>query len=110
MQLDYRETLAQLGGPGIQGALAYTGTSAFSVSDNMAFLKVNGKPGYKSFISITLEPGDYYTVRYHTKRGTTMKIHEKMEEIYCEDLQDAVEAIYDMTMNKTNHGFIPLGR
>ena len=109
MTLDRQETIAQLGGTGFSSALAYTGTSKFSIHENTAIMQVNGKPGYKSFITITLEAGDYYTVRYVTVRGITRTELYKDTEVYCEELQRVVEAQYDHIMTTTNHGFIPLG-
>lgn len=109
MNLDRTETIMQLGGTGFSGAFAYTGTSKFSCHGDTAIMQVNGKPGYKSFVTVTLEPADYYTVRYVTVRGINRVEVAKETEVYREELQRVVETMYDHVMNTTNRGFIPLG-
>ena len=104
-----QETIHQLGGSGLSGAFAYTGTTKFGVHGDTAVMQVNGKPGYKSFITITIEPNDTYTVKYVALRGITRTQLAEQKLIYCDQLQEVVEHMYDDVITATNGGFIPLG-
>lgn len=56
------ETIAHLGGRGIDGALAWMGTRKLGASDTELRLHVNGKPGWRYVISVTVNAGDLYDI------------------------------------------------
>ena len=78
---------------------------------------VNIKPGWKMIV--TLEPSDTYTVRlwrqhrrdtWLQKDGTMLvgEVIEEMTDVYCDELQEVVEKIYDQAIHKYNRGGIPI--
>lgn len=86
--------------------------------------KVNGKRGQGWRIFISLEPSDTYTVRLWKSIKTSLKktcklLQEKKiipvgevldtaTDIYCDQLQECVEGMYDRAIKAHNQGFIPL--
>jgi hypothetical protein len=106
MSLNHQEVISQLGGP--FGATAYVGTSRMTKCDTSLNLHVNGRIGYRTFISIAIRPDDTYTVILASIRGTNYEIHDERHEVYCDELQAVVEQMYDSHMNEHNRGYIPL--
>lgn len=107
--IDPEETIAHLGGRGFSGALACTGTRKVSHSDTELRLYVNGKPGHLYIISLTVNGTDRYDIELWDVRGARKQSLGKQADVYFDELQQAVEELYDNVMNETNDGFIPLG-
>lgn len=115
MELNANETIAQLGGRGLSGALVYTGTTKMYMVDankdgykEAMWFKVNGKRGWQTFIEVKLEPSDTYTVTLMNKRGAKPhKIRNTKEDVYCDELKTVFEEMYDKHMREFNNGFIP---
>lgn len=108
MEIDLYETINQLGGTGLHGALVYIGTRHIIKGKDYIGLVVNGKPGYKWMIKITLHPSDTYIIELIASRGDKAENLDKLENVYCDQLQTVVEQMYDKAINEHNHGFIPL--
>lgn len=101
------EMIAQLGGKGLTGALAYMGTKQIIVGRDYLGLYVNGKPGHKWMIKITLDFSDTYIVElFSTREHTTEKLASR-EDVYCDELQEVVEQMYDNAIREHNKGVIP---
>lgn len=113
--INTQETINQLGGRGFTSALAYTGTSSVIElpSRNAICFKVNGRRNYQTYIEVQLAPNDTYTVKVLSKKGSsksgepTLTLNTQ-NEVYCDELQDVFEQMYDNHMNKVSNGFIPL--
>lgn len=87
--------------------------------------KVNGKRGAGWRMIVSLEATDTYTVRLWKKNpmgaktamklmaeGKPLKVGEVISErsdVYCDNLQQVVEGMYDDAIKEKNGGFIPLG-
>jgi len=124
--------LAQLGGGGLRGAVCYCGGRNLVGSDRSragechgsrfaagglieesteGFLrfKVNGKRNETWLMHISLELSDTYTV-YLQAINKKMEIlwTEKREDVYCDEVKDVVETMYDEAIRKYNGGFINL--
>ncbi len=113
--------ITQLGGRGLRGALVYTGTHKMGFTQKTNFqshfgdgfvfqgvgltLHVNGKPKEDWQISVSYEPNDTYTVRL-TAGSSKRKLLDEAEEIYCDNLKETVEFMYDAAIRKFNGGFI----
>jgi hypothetical protein len=108
MEIDLQETINQLGGTGLRGALAYTGTRQIIKGKDYAGLMVNGKPGNRWMIKITLDFSDTYIVELIAGRGDKVESLDRREDVYCDELQSEVEQMYDRAIKEHNHGFIPL--
>lgn len=111
MEIDAQETIQQLGGKGLTGALVYTGTSKIYRLPTKAamWFKVNGRRGYQTYIEVKLMPSDTYTLTLLSHRGKAPNVtHDTREDVYCEELQSTFEAMYDEHMNTKNNGFIPV--
>jgi hypothetical protein len=108
MEIDIQETIAQLGGKGLTGALVYTGVSSIAIKnkDTLVFF-VNGRRGHRTCISIQLDPSDTYNIELFSMRGTTTETHESRKNVYCDELKDLFESMYDNHMKVHNNGFIP---
>lgn len=76
--------------------------------------RVNGKPGENWRMSIAYEPDDTYTVwlvRDIERRKLTMsEVLACMEQVNSDDLQHAVESIYDEAMRTPEQNFVPAAR
>ncbi len=107
MEIDLHETIAQLGGAGLRGALVYMGTRQIIKGKDYVGLLVNGKPGYKWMIKITLHPSDTYIIELIASRGDTVKSLDKLEDVYCDELQGVVEQMYDKAIKEHNKSAIP---
>ena len=81
--------------------------------------KVNGKKGAGWKIIISIEPSDTYTVRlWKPVRAIAKKVAEgrwngklgevldESSDVYCDQLQESVERMYDRAIQKHNGGFI----
>ena len=121
-QLPYeiQSIIAQCGGRGMRGAFVYVGAHEFvyNVTKEMkdskfedGFLtfgcglifKVNGgNRGWK--MAITLENSDTYTVYLYSTRNNIQKIIDSTNDVYCDNLQEVVESMYDEAGKKA--GFI----
>lgn len=106
--IDMDETLQHLGGRGLSGALAYTGTRRVTHTDTEVCLHVNGKPGWRYVVSITVSGADLYDVTLWGLRGVTKQALGSLADLYFDQLQHAVERLYDDVMERTNNGEIPL--
>jgi hypothetical protein len=108
MEIDLQETINQLGGKGLSGALVYTGTSqiAHQTTDTLAF-KVNGRRGYKTYITIQLDFSDTYNVKLISVKGAKLTEHDSKTNVYCDEIKTVFEAMYDKHMNDHNNNFIP---
>lgn len=105
---DADRTIAHLGGRELRGALVYTGTRRVEHSDTEVRLYVNGKPGWCYIVSITLSAADLYDIELWGLCGRTKRSLGKQANLYGDELQHAVEQLYDRVMNETNDGIIPL--
>ena len=121
-QLPYeiQSIISQCGGMGLHGAFVYVGAHNFvyNVTKEMkdskfedGFLtfgcglifKVNGgNRGWK--MAITLENSDTYTVYLYSTRNNIQKIIDSTNDVYCDNLQEVVESMYDEAGKKA--GFI----
>lgn len=108
MEIDLHETIAQLGGTGLYGALVYIGTRQIVKGKDYVGLMVNGKLGYRWMIKITLHPSDTYIVELFAFRGKNAKKLAQQENVYCDELKTVVEQMYDNTIKEHNNGLIPL--
>lgn len=108
MEIDLHETIAQLGGSGLTGALVYIGTRQIIKGKDYVGLVVNGKPGYKWIVKITLHPSDTYIVELLAFRGKGVKQLAHQENVYCDELKTVVEQMYDNAIKEHNRGCIPL--
>lgn len=106
--INVEETIAQLGGRGHGGALAYTGTRRIKLSETKLRLYVNGRPAWSYYISITVNFDDLYDIEVWGTRGNTKKLLGETSDLYFDDLQGAVERLYNRVMRETNDGWIPL--
>jgi hypothetical protein len=126
------EMMRQLG-RGLSGALVYVGAGKVVYQDRepwrssqelpnglvrfdvgIAF-PVNGKRGQGWKIVISLEPCDTYTVylcrranRKEQAAGKLGVVMKSQDDVYCDVLQQVVEATYDNAIREKNGGFIPL--
>lgn len=115
MDINAEETIVQLGGRGLSGALVYTGTSKMFLVDtdkdgykDAMWFKVNGKRGWQTWIEVKLEPSDTYTVTLMNKRGPKPhKVRTTKDNVYCDNLKLTFEEMYDKHMREFNNGFIP---
>jgi hypothetical protein len=126
-----QEIITQMGGMGLRGAPVYCGTRQVSYQckngrgnskvldcglveyDTGVSLKVNGKRGKQWTIIVSLECSDTYTIYLlqlasPKKRGKGIigEILDTREDIYCDQLQEVVERVYDEAIKKHNGGFI----
>ena len=101
------ETIAQLGGKGPTGALVYMGTKHIVVGKDYIGLSVNGKPGYKWMLKITLDWSDTYIVELLATRGNKTETLASEQDVYCDELQTVVEQMYDNAISEHNGGVIP---
>ena len=82
---------------------------------------VNGKKGAGWKIIISIEPSDTYTVRLwkpvpmRAKKalevgwdGKVGEILDESTDVYCDQLQESVERMYDRAIQKHSGGFIPI--
>jgi hypothetical protein len=82
---------------------------------------VNGKKSAGWKIIISLEPSDTYTVRLwkpipmRAKKvlegrwdGKLGEVLDESSDVYCDQLQESVERMYDRAIQQHNGGFIPL--
>jgi hypothetical protein len=59
---------------------------------------------------VTLEPSDTYDVRLvNLTAPIEDQVIEHRQDVYCDDLQHAVERVYDKAIESRNEGFIPIG-
>jgi hypothetical protein len=130
--------IAQAGGHGLHGAFVYIGAHDYTyrctemhgeyrsgrrsklVSRDRATVvdyevglqcRVNGKRGCDWTLIIAYEPDDTYTiwlVEGHPGRQSDSMVLTHQEDVYCDTLQSAIEAIYDHAIQEHNGGFIPL--
>jgi hypothetical protein len=73
--------------------------------------RVNGKPGEKWRITIAYEPDDTYTVwlvRDLVVRSFISEVLASMDQVNSDDLQHAVESIYDEAIKTSERDMIPL--
>lgn len=115
--IDLEETIQQLGGRGLSGALVYTGVRAIGQlrdevagkSDGTIGFQVNGRRGYKWFITVTLEFNDTYTVKLLARRGRVpFTEFDKRTDVYCDELKEVFESMYDRGIQQHAEGFIPI--
>lgn len=107
MEIDLHETINQLGGTGLHGALVYMGTRQIIKGKDYVGLVVNGKPGYRWMIKITLDFSDTYIVELLASRGDKTKQLTHQENVYCDELQGIVEQMYDKAIKEYNKSVIP---
>ena len=107
MEIDLHETISQLGGAGLHGALVYTGTKHLIKGKDYVSLIVNGKPGYQWMIKVTLDFSDTYTVELIAARGGNVTQLAREHDVYCDQLQSIVEGMYDEAIVSHNGGCIP---
>ena len=70
-------------------------------------IPVNGKPRERWTEYVCYEADDTYTVWLLRRvKGEWQEINHRRD-VYCDELQSAVERMYDDAINKTNGGFIP---
>src|SRR3989442_1781621 len=100
MEIDLQETVNQLGGAGLRGALVYTGTRQIIKGRDYVGLMVNGKPGYKWMLKITLDFSDTYIVELLASRGDETKLLDRKDWVYCDELKSVVEQMYDKAIKK----------
>ena len=101
------ETLDQLGGTGLRGALVYMGVKHIVKGRDYVSLHVNGKRGEHWVITITLDFSDAYTVELTATKGGKVTSLAKQEDVYCDELQSVVEGMYDAAIKQHNGGTIP---
>jgi hypothetical protein len=102
------ETIAHLGGRGLRGALVYAGTHRIEHGSTEVRLYVNGKPGWRYIVSVTVSAADLYDVTLWGLRGATKRALGSRNDVFFDELQRAVEQLYDDVMERTNGGQIPL--
>lgn len=107
MEIDLHETINQLGGAGLHGALVYTGTKHIIKGKDYVGLVVNGKPGYQWLIKITLDFSDTYIVELLASQGGKERQLAQQHGVYCDQLQSIVEGMYDEAIVDNNGGCIP---
>lgn len=107
MEIDLHETINQLGGTGLRGALVYIGTKHIIKGKDYVGLIVNGKPGYRWMVKITLDFSDTYIVELLASRGSSLKTLAKQHNVYCDELKSVVEQMYDGGIKEHNKGTIP---
>ena len=78
-------------------------------SDTELRLYVNGKPGWCYIVSVTVSGADLYDVELWGLRDHCKRSLGKQSDLYFDELQQAVEQLYDKVMDETNDGVIPLG-
>lgn len=100
------ETITHLGGRGLTGALTYTGTREVTCSARRLRLYVNGKRGHTWYITITVSAADLYDIELWSVRGDRRELLGETSDLYFDDLQAAVEALYDNAINEHNGGVI----
>lgn len=102
-----QEIIAQLGGKGLTGALAYTGTKEIHHVDNYTIaFRVNGKPGTTTLIHIHLNGKDLYDLHVREVRAGEIKYRNGTTDVYGDDLQFCFEELYDEYIKARNDGFI----
>ena len=101
------QTIAQLGGKGLTGALVYMGTKKIIVGKDYIGLHVNGKRGEHWAVKITLDWSDTYTVELLAYKGKKMQVLASRSDVYCDELQKVVEDMYDNGIKEHNQGIIP---
>ncbi|HVB24078.1 MAG TPA: hypothetical protein VNG51_19225 [Ktedonobacteraceae bacterium] len=107
MEIDLHETINQLGGGGLRGALVYIGTKHIIKGKDYVGLIVNGKLGYRWMIKITLDFSDTYIVELLATRGDKTEQLARQENVYCDELQGVVEQMYDGAIKEHNKSVIP---
>jgi hypothetical protein len=108
-EIDFAETISHLGGRGLAGALAYTGTRRVEHTERRLRLYVSGKRGHTYYVTITVSVLDLYDIELWGQRGDKKQLLGQQADLDFFDLQGAVETLYDRVMNETNGGYIPLG-
>lgn len=106
--IHFAETISHLGGQGLTGALAYTGTRKVEHTERRLRLYVNGKPRHTYYITITVSGADLYDIEMWGRRGDKKQLLGEQADLFFDDLQGAVENLYDRVMNETNGGYIPV--
>ena len=112
--MNIKETMQQLG-LGLNGALAYTGArplykeESTKEHDGRIAFNVNGKRGYKWVQEVKLEWNDTYTITLTSVRGTKIKELNKRKNVYCDELQEYFENMYDLAIREHNSGMIHFG-
>lgn len=104
------ETIVQqLGGKGINGALAYTGTSKVIALDKYTTsFVVNGKPETTTIIHVRLSPKDLYDLYIREVKEGEISYRAQLSDVYGEDLQPAFEQSYDEYIKTRCDGFITI--
>jgi hypothetical protein len=119
---EIKDIISQTGGNGLYGAFAYIGARAFTYEYTTfgskfengylkmgvgLMFKVNGgNRGWR--MAITVEPDDTYTVRLIAVRGKAKLLDEKTN-VYCDNLKNIVEDMYDNAIKNHCNGFITIG-
>jgi len=132
-----RTIIEQSGGRGPRGAFAYVGGTALTYSCPQSereerpgyascivngtvdfgvglIFAVNGKRGEQWHMIVAYEPSDCYTV-WLVRRATPTEwtagqrgaILDHARDVYCDQLQSVIEAMYDAAIAKHCQGFIP---
>ncbi|MFF5004764.1 hypothetical protein ACFY3G_18270 [Streptomyces phaeochromogenes] len=102
------ETISHLGGRGLTGALTYIGTRKIERSELRLRLYVNGKPGHIWRMTITVSGADLYDVELWSVRGGHAQLLGESGDLYFDQLQAAVEELYDTAISEHNGGVIQL--
>jgi len=127
------DTIASQIGRGLNGGLAYVGAHGlagkeiaggecdshvddrgFVIFDTGLMFKVNGKRGSTWKMIVTLEGSDTYTVRLmkvfsvkkFAKTGKIAQVLDEATDVYCDQLQDVIEGIYDKAIRDLCDGWI----
>jgi hypothetical protein len=86
----------------------YTGTRRVTSSNTEIRLHVNGKPGWRYIVSLTVNAADLYDVTIWGLRGAQKQALASQQDVYFDELQATTERLYDRVMEETNNGWIPL--
>jgi len=134
MSLPYQiQAMLEQMGSGLSGARVYVGASKLTYSCKYEtggaaskvmkngtvdapvalIFSVNGKRGAGWKMIVSLEPSDTYTVRlwkpcWRTSSDRVGEILDESSDIYCDQLRECIERMYDRAIQKHCGGFIPL--
>lgn len=122
-----RDIWDQLGGGGINGALAYIGGREFRYGphdikmpqvepdENGLFdftncVRFRPNTTQMTLFIIAIQPGDTYTVWFWRRRdqGPVGEILKRYDDVYCDNLQQVVEETYDEYIKEHQKGWIDI--
>lgn len=96
---------------GFKSHIAEQGDGTYHVKFGVGLrFQVNGKRGAGWYMVIAYEPNDTYTVwlvENRNNRNPAGMVLDQLQDVYCMELKQVVEQVYDQAVNQHCNGVIP---